>query len=137
MHGGYFWNHWKCSDLGCAATYITEQCIQSGKLNDKKQSSACKCYWMVVMANKSYSILFSKLIVALAAVDSIFAGICLVEYSLKKGFRPITWTTPVYISMWPQFIYPLQNTAYSMSIFVTLAIAIERYVYQSLFLNGI
>ena len=133
MPGGYLRNHWKCSDLGRAAAHLTEQCIQSGKFDDKRQVSVCAInYSMVHMSNKSYTISFSQLIVALAAVDSIFAGICLVEYSLKKGFHLITWTTPMYVSIWPQFIHPLQNTAYSMSLFVTLAIAIERYVCQLL-----
>ena len=67
-----------------------------------------------------------QLIVALAVVDSLFACFCLLEYSLKKGFRLITWTTPVYVVLWPTLVLPLQNITYSMSLFVTLAIAIER-----------
>ena len=41
MPGGYLWNHWKCSDLGRAAAHLTEQCIQSGKCDDKRQASVC------------------------------------------------------------------------------------------------
>ena len=67
-----------------------------------------------------------KLIVALSTVDSCFAAVCLVEYSLRKGFNWITWT-PFYMTIWPVFILPMQNITYSMSLFVTLAIAIERY----------
>ena len=74
----------------------------------------------------SLMIYFSqKLIVALSTVDSVFAAICVVEYSLRKGFKWITWTT-FYMTIWPKIIVPMQNIAYSMSLFVTLAIAIER-----------
>ena len=70
-----------------------------------------------------------KLIVALSTVDSCFAAVCLVEYSLRKGFNWITWN-PFYMTIWPVFILPMQNITYSMSLFVTIAIAIERY-YQN------
>ena len=77
-----------------------------------------------------------KLIVALSTVDSCFAAVCLVEYSLRKGFNWITWT-PFYMTIWPVFILPMQNITYSMSLFVTLAIAIERYYKNKQFLMKI
>ena len=77
-----------------------------------------------------------KLIVALSTVDSCFAAVCLVEYSLRKGFNWITWT-PFYMTIWPVFILPMQNITYSMSLFVTLAIAIERYYKNKHFLMNI
>lgn len=62
----------------------------------------------------------------LCIIDSLFAGFSLLEYGLKKGFKLLTYTTPGYVNMWPQFVYPVHNIVYSLSIFVTLAIAIER-----------
>jgi hypothetical protein len=62
----------------------------------------------------------------LCIFDSIFVGFSMLEYGLKKGFKLITYTTPIYVNIWPKVIYPLHNVAYSVSLFVTLAIAMER-----------
>ena len=43
-----------------------------------------------------------------------------------KGFGVITWTTPVYVDLWPKGIFPLMNITFSASLNITLAIAIER-----------
>lgn len=80
----------------------------------------------VVLFRISLNNVFNQLIVALAAVDSLFVALCLIEYTLKKGLKLITYTTPVYVNLWPIFIYPFHNITYSVSLFVTLAIAIER-----------
>ena len=69
---------------------------------------------------------FFQLIVMLCIIDSIFAGFSFLEYGLKKGLKLITWTTPVYINLWPKVIYPLHNVTFTLSPLVTLAIAIER-----------
>ena len=67
-----------------------------------------------------------QLIVMLCIIDSIFAGFSFIEYGLKKGFKLISYTTPIYVNLWPKVVYPLHNVTYTMSLFVTLAIAIER-----------
>ena len=58
--------------------------------------------------------------------DSLFVAFSLLEYGLKKGFKLINYSTPIYVNIWPKLIYPLHNVAYSVSLFVTLAIAMER-----------
>ena len=65
----------------------------------------------------------------LCLFDSIFVTMSMIEYGLKKGFKVITYTTPIYVNIWPKVIYPLHNVAYSTSLFITLAIAIERLVF--------
>ena len=64
----------------------------------------------------------------LCIIDSSFAGLSLIEYGMKKGFKLLTYTTPIYVNIWPTIVYPLHNITYSLSIFITLAIAIERYI---------
>ena len=63
----------------------------------------------------------------LCIFDSLFAGFSLIEYGLKKGFKLILWTTPIYVDIWPKLIYPFHNIANTLSVFVTVAIAIERW----------
>ena len=62
----------------------------------------------------------------LCVFDSLFSALSVLEHGLKKGFGVITYTTPVYVNLWPKLVYPMLNIAYSLSLFVTLAIAIER-----------
>ena len=62
----------------------------------------------------------------LCCFDTLFNVFSIVEYSLKKGFGLINYETPIYVNLWPKFIYPSQNITYSASLFITLAIAIER-----------
>ena len=69
---------------------------------------------------------YFQVIVMLCIFDSLFAGFSLIEYGLKKGFKLILWTTPIYVDIWPRLIYPFHNIANTLSVFVTVAIAIER-----------
>ena len=69
---------------------------------------------------------FFQLIVMLCIIDSLFAGFSFLEYGLKKGLKLISYTTPVYVNLWPKLVYPLHTITNTLSLFVTLAIAIER-----------
>ena len=80
-----------------------------------------------VLRRISLNNVFNQLIVVLASVDSVFAGLCVINYALKKAFGVITYTSPYFVHLWPVIVYPLHNITYSVSLFVTLAIAIERY----------
>ena len=80
---------------------------------------------MLGFDEKSMCVYF-KVIVMLCIFDSLFAGFSLIEYGLKKGFKLILWTTPIYVDIWPRLIYPFHNIANTLSVFVTVAIAIER-----------
>ncbi len=64
----------------------------------------------------------------LCTFDTLFNAISILEYSLKKGFGLISYSTPVYVNLWPKVIYPLQNITYSASLCITMAIAVERSV---------
>ena len=75
-----------------------------------------------------YLCIYFQVIVMLCIFDSLFAGFSLIEYGLKKGFKLILWTTPIYVDIWPRLIYPFHNIANTLSVFVTVAIAIERWV---------
>ena len=81
---------------------------------------------VIVLGKISLNNVFNQLIVTLCCFDTLFNVFSIVEYSLKKGFGLITYETPIYVNLWPKFIYPLQNITYSASLFITLAIAIER-----------
>jgi len=56
----------------------------------------------VVLARISLNNVFNQLIVALCAFDSLFDLISVLEYSLKKGFGLISYSTPVYVVLWPK-----------------------------------
>ncbi len=47
----------------------------------------------------------------LCTFDTLFNAISILEYSLKKGFGLISYSTPVYVNLWPKVIYPLQVKA--------------------------
>ena len=82
----------------------------------------------LVLRRISLNNVFNQLIAVLASVDSVFAAFCIINYSLKKGFKLISYTTPIFVNLWPVIVYPLLNITYSVSCFVTCAIAIERWV---------
>lgn len=83
---------------------------------------------VAVLHRISLNNVFNQLIVVLACVDSIFAAFSVLNYSIQKAFKVIQYTTPYYVHIWPVIVYPLQNITYSVTQFVTLAIAIERYM---------
>lgn len=80
----------------------------------------------VVLSKISLKNVFNQLIVTLCAFDTMFDALSIVEYSFKKAFGFISYSTPIYVDLWPKFVYPLQNITYSASLCITLAIAIER-----------
>lgn len=71
---------------------------------------------------------FNQLFVVLCWLDTLFCGVCVLEYSARKAFALVAYTTPVYVNLWPTVIFPLQNVVYTASLAVTMAIAIERHV---------
>ncbi len=81
-----------------------------------------------VLSRISLRNVFNQLIVALCVFDSLFCAFAALNYSMKKGLKWIDYDTPVYVNLWPKFVYPLENMTSSASLCVTLAIAIERYV---------
>ncbi|XP_059088074.1 FMRFamide receptor-like isoform X2 [Tigriopus californicus] len=82
----------------------------------------------VVLSKISLKNVFNQLILVLCAFDTLFNAFSVLEYSLKKAFGLISYSTPIYVILWPKFIYPLQNITYSASLCITMAIAIERYL---------
>ena len=62
----------------------------------------------------------------LCIFDSIGNVFAITDFCLKKAFKLISWSTPVYVDIWPKGIYPAQNIVFSASLCMTLAIAIER-----------
>lgn len=83
---------------------------------------------VIVLSKISLKNVFNQLIVTLCIVDTIFNALSVLEFSLKKGFALISWSTPIYVNLWPKVIFPLHNVTYSASLAITMAIAIERCV---------
>jgi hypothetical protein len=77
-----------------------------------------------VLTRKEMRNSFNLLIVTLAAYDSWYLFGAILE-SIRKFFEPLR--TDVQIIMFPHFLYPLHQTAITGSIFMTVAIAFERY----------
>ncbi len=84
--------------------------IAWGKIALKESIDPRKLTQLVNLSNKWC---FSpQLIVMLCTFDTLFNAISILEYSLKKGFGLISYSTPVYVNLWPKVIYPLQVNAF-------------------------
>ncbi|XP_040573069.1 FMRFamide receptor [Lepeophtheirus salmonis] len=83
---------------------------------------------IIVLARISLNNVFNQLILALCVTDCFFNVFSLIEYSAKKAFGFISYDTPIYKDLWPKFIYPLHNITFTCSLFITLSVAIERYI---------
>lgn len=67
---------------------------------------------------------FNRLLLALAIIDSLF--LCpAILISTSKGFA---WKADWYNKMFPVFLYPFGEMALCSSIYMTVAIAVERYI---------
>ena len=45
----------------------------------------------------------------LCIFDSIGNVFAITDFCLKKAFKLISWSTPVYVDIWPKGIYPAQS----------------------------
>ena len=79
--------------------------------------------WVLSMPEMR-STAFNRLLLALAIIDSLFIcpGIII---SSSKGFA---WKTDWYNKLFPVFLYPFSEMALCSSIYMTVAIAVERYI---------
>ena len=67
---------------------------------------------------------FNLLLVTLALIDSTYLFLQILE-----AFRiPFSLRSDVHILFFPHLLYPLLNIALTASVFMTVAIAVERYV---------
>ena len=67
---------------------------------------------------------FNRLLLALAIIDSLF--LCpAILISTSKGFA---WKADWYNKIFPVFLYPFGEMALCSSIYMTVAIAVERYI---------
>ena len=67
---------------------------------------------------------FNFLLIALICMDSCFLVMAICE-SFRKGFA---LTSTLHLVMFPYFLYPLLSIAVTASIYMTVAIALERYI---------
>lgn len=67
---------------------------------------------------------FNFLLIALICMDSCYLVASILE-SFRRGFQ---LTTVAHIFLFPYFLYPLLSIAVTGSIFMTVAIAFERYI---------
>ena len=68
---------------------------------------------------------FNILIVVLTIVDLLLCIFLMTDYTFARAFK---LHTVIYTLMYPWFIYPLTNTLLSASIFMTVVLALERYI---------
>ncbi len=77
-----------------------------------------------ILARKSMRNSFNLLLIALAIIDNTYLFGAILE-SCRKRFR---LHTDIHILLFPYFLYPVHMMAMTGSIFMTVAIALERYV---------
>ena len=66
---------------------------------------------------------FNFLLIALICMDS-----CFLFGAILDGFRKINMASELHVLMFPHFLYPLLQIAVTASIYMTVAIATERYI---------
>ena len=66
---------------------------------------------------------FNFLLIALISMDSCFLFLCLLE-----GVRKIGYASNIQVLLFPHLLYPLISIVFTASIYMTVAIAIERYI---------
>ena len=82
------------------------------------------CVACIVLASKEMKNSFNHMLIALAIFDSGYLTGSILE-SFRKSFH---LATSLHISLFPHLLFPGQTIMMSASIFMTVAIAIERYV---------
>ena len=79
--------------------------------------------WVLSMPEMR-STAFNRLLLALAIIDSFFICPGILIYT-SHGFA---WKTDWYNRLFPVFLYPFSEMALCSSIYMTVAIAVERYI---------
>ena len=67
---------------------------------------------------------FNFLLIALISMDSCFLFLCLLEGVRKES----SYVTNIQVLLFPHLLYPLISIVFTASIYMTVAIAIERYI---------
>ncbi|CAB4067152.1 unnamed protein product [Lepeophtheirus salmonis] len=67
---------------------------------------------------------FNQLLITLSCLDTGFIFFALLDYSMARAYK---WRTSFYILLFPYFVYPFHQISFCASIFVTIALAYERY----------
>ena len=79
------------------------------------------CY---VLSRKDMRNVFNSLLIALAVFDNTFLLSIILE-SFRTSFEMATY---IQIFLFPKFLYPISNIAFCSSIFMIIAISMERYI---------
>ena len=74
---------------------------------------------------------FNALIVVLTIVDSLLCVLLMADFTFARAFE---LHTVAYTLMYPLFIFPMVNTMLSASIFMTVVLALERYIGKPFYL---
>ena len=83
------------------------------------------CYYDYTISRKEARNSFNLLIVALTCVDLVFCVALMSDYCFVRSFG---LSTNIYTMMFPYFVYPLVNITLTASIYMTVILALERYV---------
>ena len=84
----------------------------------------CNTIFSFILSRKELRNSFNILLIILATFDSVYLFGAILE-SFRKSFQ---MATTIHIRLFPRLLYPLQGIAMTGSIFMTVAIAFERYV---------
>ena len=68
---------------------------------------------------------FNLLIIALCAVNVVFCGLLVADFSMARAFE---LHTVLYTLLYPYAVYPLTNIMLSASIYLTVVLGLERYI---------
>ena len=71
---------------------------------------------------------FNALIVVLTIIDTLLCIFLMTDYTFARAFE---LHTVIYTMLYPYFIYPMVNIMLSASIYLTVVLGIERWVYLS------
>ena len=84
------------------------------------------CVAVPVLRSPNLPSVFNHLLVALAVFDNVFVACCVLEAARKFYEDPYSPVQSAHQLVFMHFLYQLQNWALTCSIYITLAIAIER-----------
>ena len=91
---------------------------------------------ILIFCKKSFQSNFNNLLIALALSDLMFLLLSLIEANMKIFHEHLGdashWLVIAsfesYNHLFPYFLYPFRNIFFSVSIFMTVSISIERYL---------
>ena len=88
---------------------------------------------LLVLLSKDQQNLFNMSLTMLTFFDTIFNVTDILESIRRIHYNPSrcierSWFQVIHLYLWPQFLYPLRDIAMASSMYMTIALATERYL---------